>query len=155
VLEAILDPYFRYRQRLPFFVSWWKQPSPPTDDVVVRPAGGDLWIESHQDVQMVVHDCEPPDGDREDARKFLEAIVDPDSAVMSIAAPGIALTTPSVIDDSLFGPSGAGIPPVCRTLGPELFVKELIETGRRTFRERFILQTLALITNPLAKGGED
>jgi hypothetical protein len=30
-----------------------------------------------------------------------------------------------------------------------------IETGRRTFRERFILNTLALITNPLAKGGED
>lgn len=42
-----------------------------------------------------------------------------------------------------------------RTLGPELSVKELVETGRRTFRERFTLQTLALITNPLAKGGED
>jgi hypothetical protein len=42
-----------------------------------------------------------------------------------------------------------------RTLGPELSVKERIETDRRTFRERFILQTLALITNPLAKGGED
>jgi hypothetical protein len=35
------------------------------------------------------------------------------------------------------------------------FDEELIETGRRTFRERFIPQTLARITNPLAKGGED
>ncbi len=42
-----------------------------------------------------------------------------------------------------------------RTLGRELSAKELIETGRRTFRERFILRTHALITNPLAKGGED
>jgi hypothetical protein len=42
-----------------------------------------------------------------------------------------------------------------RTLGPEVSVKKLIETDRRTFRDRFILQTLALITDPLAKGGED
>jgi hypothetical protein len=32
-------------------------------------------------------------------------------------------------------------------------VKELIEIGRRTFRERFIVQTLAFFTNPLTKGG--
>jgi hypothetical protein len=42
-----------------------------------------------------------------------------------------------------------------RTLGPELSVEELIESGRRTYRERFILQTLASSTNPLAKGGDD
>jgi hypothetical protein len=42
-----------------------------------------------------------------------------------------------------------------RTLRPVLSFKELIEKGRRTFRERFILQPLALITDPLAKGGED
>jgi hypothetical protein len=42
-----------------------------------------------------------------------------------------------------------------RTLGPELSVKELIETGRRTFPKRFTLETLALVTNPLAKGGKD
>jgi len=54
---------------------------PAPDDVFFGLAGRDFGIEPHQDVQMIIHNREPADCDREDARKFPQPIVDPELAV--------------------------------------------------------------------------
>ena len=46
-----------------------------------RSARGDVGVEAHEDVQVIVHDGEPADGDGEDSRKFLEPKLDPFLAV--------------------------------------------------------------------------
>jgi hypothetical protein len=47
----------------------------------VRPARGDVGVEAHEDVQVIVHDGEPAGGDGENTRKFLEPKLDPFLAV--------------------------------------------------------------------------
>ena len=42
---------------------------------------GDVGVEAHEDVQVIVHDGEPADGDGKNTRKFLEPKLDPFLAV--------------------------------------------------------------------------
>jgi hypothetical protein len=42
---------------------------------------GDAGVEAYEHVQVVIHDREPGDGDREDIRKFLQSRFDPLFAV--------------------------------------------------------------------------
>ena len=50
---------------------------PASDDFLIGPSLGDVGIESHEDVQVVIHDGEPTDGHGEDIRKFFEPPLDP------------------------------------------------------------------------------
>jgi hypothetical protein len=45
--------------------------------VGLRQAGGDVGVEAHERVQVVIHVPEPADGDYEDFRKFLQLRLDP------------------------------------------------------------------------------
>ena len=86
VFEAPLDPGLGNRKRLSGFVAGRKEASPAADDFFVGPACGEVGIEAHEDVQVVIHDRETADGDREDIRKFLQSKFDPFFAVESRVA---------------------------------------------------------------------
>jgi hypothetical protein len=69
--SQIAKPGLGNWQGLPGFIARWEEASPALDNFFVRPGCGDIGVEAYEDVQMVVHDREPVDGDCEDIRKFL------------------------------------------------------------------------------------
>ena len=79
--SQIAKPGLGNWQGLPGFIAGRKKASPAADDFFIRPRCGDVGVEAHEHVQMVVHDREPADGDREDIRKFLQSKFDPFFAV--------------------------------------------------------------------------
>ncbi len=42
------------------------EPAPAPDDILVRPAGGDVLVESDQDMQVVIQNGESPDRESDD-----------------------------------------------------------------------------------------
>jgi hypothetical protein len=58
------------------------RPRRTPDDAFIGPARGDPEVESEQNMDVVVHDRGPSDGDREDLGRFLQPSVDPDPAVV-------------------------------------------------------------------------
>ena len=83
VLQPCLDPLLRDRGHLSRLVAWRKEASPASHDILIRPALGHVWIQPHQQVQMIVQNRKPCDGHREDFRKFLEPMFVPAFAVVS------------------------------------------------------------------------
>jgi hypothetical protein len=47
-----------------------KQPSPAPDDLLIRPPGRDVWVEPHQQMQVMIQHRESTNGHREDLREF-------------------------------------------------------------------------------------
>jgi hypothetical protein len=58
-------------------IARWKQPSPTSHDLLVRPTIGELRVEPKQHVEMIIHHREPADGDCEDLCQFFEPVLDP------------------------------------------------------------------------------
>ncbi|MGO9469969.1 MAG: hypothetical protein ACLQVF_38200 [Isosphaeraceae bacterium] len=58
-----------------------EEPAPAPDDLLIRPARGDLRIEPRQHMQVVVHHRKSCNRDREDFRKFAQSVIDPNLAV--------------------------------------------------------------------------
>ena len=77
-----LHPLVRHRQRPPHLVPRRKQPPPPPHHVFVRPAPGDVGVEPHQHMEVIIHHREPADRHRKDFRKFLQPALDPYLAVV-------------------------------------------------------------------------
>jgi hypothetical protein len=65
-----LNPIIGNSQRLSGFIARWKQPSPTSHDLLVRPTIGDLLVEPKQHVEMIIHHREAADGDCEDLCQF-------------------------------------------------------------------------------------
>jgi hypothetical protein len=63
VLEPSLNPIIRNSQRLPGLIARWKQPSPTSHDLLIRPTIGDRLVEPKQHVEMIIHHREAADGD--------------------------------------------------------------------------------------------
>src|SRR6185312_6656332 len=79
--EPLPDPIRAHWQWLTGGVARWKEPSPASHHLLVRPARGDLRIKPRQDVQVVVEYREPRHRNREDLGKFLEPNLDPSFTV--------------------------------------------------------------------------
>jgi hypothetical protein len=62
----------------------WKEPSPASDDFIIRPCSSDFRIKPQQQMQMqmVIHNRESTDGHRKDLREFLEPVLQPLLAVV-------------------------------------------------------------------------
>ena len=82
VREPPLDPVLGNGHRLARLVPRWKEPSPASDDLFIRPRLSDIRVEPQQHVQMIIHHREPTDGHRKDFCKFLEPVFDPLPAVV-------------------------------------------------------------------------
>ena len=95
VFEAPLDPGLGDRERLSGLVARWEEACPAPDDFFVGPGIGDVGVEAHEDMKMIVHHREPADGNREDIGKFLQSAFDPFFAVeWSIAEQECAADAP-------------------------------------------------------------
>ena len=73
----------RNSQHLPGLIAHcWKQPSPTSHDLLLRPTIGDLRVEPKQHVEMIIHHREAADGDCEDPCQFFEPVLDPTFTVV-------------------------------------------------------------------------
>src|SRR5665213_916417 len=75
--KLFLNPLLGNQNDLSFCIPRREEPPPPSDDILVRPAGRIVRVESQQDVQVVVHDGETTDRDREDPGQLFEPIFNP------------------------------------------------------------------------------
>ncbi|SIO64706.1 hypothetical protein SAMN05444166_7372 [Singulisphaera sp. GP187] len=68
---------------------------PATYDLLNRPGAGALRVESDQDVEVVIEDGEPADGDGEEARQLLKPVFDPQLAVRTAFAEQVGASNAS------------------------------------------------------------
>ena len=75
---------------------------------------GDLGVEPHKHVQVIVHNGKSPDGNRKDLSKFLQPLVDPDPAV--IGSFPEQKCSAHAASDAMVPPSYGGIDEVWRAM---------------------------------------
>jgi hypothetical protein len=78
----LLNPVLGHRYRLARLVRRWKEPSPASDDFIIRPGSSDFRIKPQQQTQMVIHNRESTDGHGKNTREFLEPVLQPLLAVV-------------------------------------------------------------------------